>query len=297
MNVEFSRMVADSGRYNVQSVIHMLNTVLAQWYPASEARAMTRLIFHHLRGWDVTDMVIHSEDKITPLTLQSIDEILARLEQHEPLQYILREARFYGMDFEVNGATLIPRQETEELVDIVIKEADGKADLRVLDVGTGSGAIAIALSRNLRFPEVAAIDISRDALSVARNNAVRLHANVKFLHADVMKWSPEKDSFDIIVSNPPYVMESEKAGMDKNVLDYEPANALFVPDSDALVFYRRIAGIGRDVLVSGGRIYFEINPLCVGDLVDMMRNMGYDDVELHKDISHRNRFLSARKDK
>lgn len=297
MSVEFSKMVADSGRDNVQSVIHMLNTFLAQWYPASESRAMTRLIFHHLRGWDVTDMVIHAEDKITPLTLQSIDEILARLEQHEPLQYILREARFYGMDLEVNSATLIPRQETEELVDIVIKDADNQSDLRVLDVGTGSGAIAIALSRNLRFPEVTAIDISEDALSVARSNAARLHANVKFLHADVMKWCPDRDSLDVIVSNPPYVMESEKAGMDKNVLDYEPATALFVPDSDALVFYRRISGIGRDALVSGGRIYFEINPLCSDALVDMMRKMDYADVELHKDISHHNRFLSARIDK
>lgn len=295
MDTEFRELVAKGGDYSVARVSRLLSQVLEREYSESEARAMTRLIFHHLRGWDATGMVVHSADQVSPLTLQSINEILERLMRHEPLQYILHEARFYGMDLEVNGSTLIPRQETEELVDLIVKDFGRTPDLRVLDIGTGSGAIAIALSRNLLFPKVEAIDISEEALKVAHGNAKRLRADVKFMRADVMTWAPPKDSLDIIVSNPPYVMESEKSGMERNVLDYEPPTALFVSDSDPLLFYRRIAGIGQEALSKNGVIYFEINPLCAGKMVQLMEQTGYEDVRLHEDISHKHRFLSARK--
>lgn len=258
-----------------------------------EATAMARLIFHAVKGWDTTALVIHAADDLSESTIAIIDKILERLRNGEPLQYILGEAGFYGMNLRVTPATLIPRQETEELVEIIVDEMKGRRDLRVLDVGTGSGAIALALSRNLEFPDVTALDVSREALEVARENAARLHARIHFLEADIFIWEPSPRSFDIIVSNPPYVMERERKDMERHVVEHEPASALFVPDEDPLLFYRRIADIGTRALVSGGRIYFEINPLCADDMVDMMRSMDYKDIRLATDISRRRRFLTA----
>lgn len=254
---------------------------------------MARLIFRTLKGWDTTGLVIHAADDLSDFTMQRIDNILERLSHGEPLQYILGEARFYGMDLHVSPATLIPRQETEELVDLIVKRHRGEKDLRVLDVGTGSGAIAIALSRHLEFPEITAIDVSREALDVATRNASELHARIKFIEADIFEYQPAPHSFDIIVSNPPYVLESEKKDMERHVLDYEPASALFVPDDDPLRFYRRIAEIGRDALTEGGALYFEINPLCADTLLQLLIGMGYVEVETHEDISHRRRFITA----
>lgn len=258
-----------------------------------EATAMARLIFHAVKGWDTTALVIHAADDLSESTIDIIEKILERLRNGEPLQYILGEAAFYGMNLRVTPATLIPRQETEELVEIIVDEMKGRRDLRVLDVGTGSGAIALALSRNLEFPDVTAMDVSREALEVARENALRLHARIHFLEADIFIWEPSARSFDIIVSNPPYVMERERKDMERHVVEHEPASALFVPDDDPLLFYRRIADIGTRALVSSGRIYFEINPLCADDMVDMMRSMDYNDIRLATDISRRRRFLTA----
>lgn len=258
-----------------------------------EATAMARLIFHAVKGWDTTALVIHAADDLSESTIDIIEKILERLRNGEPLQYILGEAGFYGMNLRVTPATLIPRQETEELVEIIVDEMKGRRDLRVLDVGTGSGAIALALSRNLEFPDVTAMDVSREALEVARENAARLHARIHFLEADIFIWEPSPRSFDIIVSNPPYVMERERKDMERHVVEHEPASALFVPDDDPLLFYRRIADIGTRALVAGGRIYFEINPLCADDMVDMMRSMDYNDIRLATDISRRRRFLTA----
>ncbi|MDE6009913.1 MAG: peptide chain release factor N(5)-glutamine methyltransferase [Muribaculaceae bacterium] len=260
-----------------------------------EATAMTRLIFHALKGWDATGIVIHAADTLSEFTARRIEDILERLGNGEPLQYILGEARFYGMDLQVNPATLIPRPETEELVDLVVSSTRGLRDLRVLDVGTGSGAIAIALSRNMEFPEVTALDISGEALEVARANAARLHARINFLQADIFTWQPLPETFDIIVSNPPYVMESEKKDMERHVLEYEPHTALFVPDDDPLLFYRRIAETGRSALSRDGMIFFEINPLCAGSLQEMLTRMVYTDVETIQDISRRRRFIKARR--
>lgn len=258
-----------------------------------EATSMARLIFHSLKGWDTTDLVVHAPDNLSPFILERIDEIISRLKKGEPLQYILSEGRFYGMTLEVGPPTLIPRQETEELVEMIIREADGKPDLRVLDIGTGSGAIALALSRQLRFPEVTAIDISGEALEIARRNAARLHADVNFIQADIFRWEPEPDAYDIIVSNPPYICEKEKAKMESNVLDHEPHTALFVPNDDPLLFYRRITDISKRGLTGGGRLYFEINPLYARLLAKETEQAGFTDVRLLEDISHKLRFLSA----
>ncbi|MDE7343928.1 MAG: peptide chain release factor N(5)-glutamine methyltransferase [Muribaculaceae bacterium] len=258
-----------------------------------EATAMARLIFHALKGWDTTGLVVHAADEVSAFTEERIAEILRRLRGGEPIQYILGEGRFYGLDLKVTPATLIPRQETEELVEWVAEDYRGRKDVRVLDAGTGSGAIALALARNLEFPEVTGLDVSGAALAVARENGARLHARVDWVEADLFCWMPEARSLDVIVSNPPYVMESERSGMERHVLEHEPAGALFVPDDDALRYYRRLAEIGRTGLADEGRIYFEINPLKADELVEMMRGMGYEDVELRRDISGRNRMLRA----
>lgn len=273
----------------------LLRQELTPLFGVGEATSIARLIFHSLKGWDTTGLVVHAADVLSPFILTRIEEILNRLKSGEPIQYILGEGRFYGMTLKVTPAVLIPRPETEELVELIVKEADERPDLRVLDIGTGSGAIAIALSRNLRFPKIDAVDISSEALKVAEENARMLHAPVRFLCEDIFRWAPDDRSLDIIVSNPPYICEKEKKDMEKNVLDYEPHGALFVPEDDPLLFYRRIAEIGQDALVEGGKLYFEINPLYAVDLRGMLERMGYRQVCLVEDISRRKRFAIAEK--
>ena len=258
-----------------------------------EATAMARLIFHALKGWSTTDLVIHYSDTAGEFLTGRIREILGKLQEGEPIQYILGEARFYGMTLKVTPATLIPRPETEELVEIIVRENAERRGLRVLDVGCGSGAIAIALSRNLLFPEVTAIDISREAADVARENARMLHARIDVLQEDIFSYRTDARSLDIIVSNPPYVMESERSGMERHVLEHEPATALFVPDDDPLRYYRRIGLTGKEALRECGRLYFEINPLCAADLASLLREQGYRDVRILRDISGKERFATC----
>lgn len=262
-------------------------------YGEGEAVAMMRLIFRVLKGWDTTGLIVHEGDELSEFTIGEIKDVLRQLDEEKPIQYILGTGRFYGMDLKVTPATLIPRPETEELVDIIVDENRGRHDLRVLDVGTGSGAIAIALARNLSFSRVTALDISEEALEVAGENAERLNADVRFVKGDVFAYEPEGE-YDVVVSNPPYIAESEKNDMDRNVLEYEPERALFVPDSDPLVFYRRISELGKECLASGGCLYFEINPLFAAGLKTMLENSGYTDISITRDISGKERFAEAR---
>ena len=268
---------------------------LSPIYGAGEAKAMTRLIFHNLKGWNLTQLTIHSDMEASEYLQESVNRIIGRLLTHEPLQYILGEAYFYGMNLKVSRATLIPRPETAELVDLIVNEFRDRKDMKVLDIGTGSGAIAIALARNLPFADVTVIDISPEAVAVAKENATELRASVDFRQADVFMLKPEPDSFDIIVSNPPYIDESEKKVMDENVLNYEPHSALFVPDDDPLKFYIAIADYAKTALTRGGALYFEINPRHAGEMKDMIAGKGFSDVTLHRDISGKLRFLSCRK--
>lgn len=278
---------------------------LTPMYGAGEADAMVLLIFSALKDWNRTDLIVHGDLPVSDRMLAHAQDILERLMKHEPIQYILGLARFYGMDFKVNPSVLIPRPETAELVDIIVKDADGREDLRVLDIGTGSGAIAVALSRNLRFPEVTALEKSEAALAVAEENARRLHAHVKFIHADIFDWEPEPDSYDIIVSNPPYIPEEEKKDMEANVLDYEPVEALFVPDTAPLIYYSRIASIAAKALrhsdpdaksgnnAPGGYLYFELNPRFADAVRQMVLNEGFRSAEIINDSYGKARFLVA----
>ncbi len=268
---------------------------LASKYGNREAEWMMRTIFENIKGYTPVDVVLHRDEVLSEFIIGKINDVVARLMQNEPIQYIFGNTRFYGNTLVVSPATLIPRQETEELVDMIVKE-NQSPDLRVLDVGTGSGAIAVSLARVLKFPIVDAIDILADALDVARENARRLKVNVNFVQDDALTMSVRQPHmYDIIVSNPPYIVEKERVDMEPNVLEHEPWTALFVPDEEPLRFYDAIARYAKDALTLGGRLYFEINPLFVKEMEAMLDGYGFDDIAVIADMQGRQRFMMAKK--
>ena len=286
---------SDAPSLSIADVRRSLKDALTDKYGLREATAMARIAVATLKGWSFNELVANEDRPASDFLINRIDEIKSQLLNDMPLQYALGQTVFYGLTLKVGPGVLIPRPETEQLVDLIVKENPG-ADLRVLDVCTGSGAIALALARNLPFSRVDAVDVSPRALDYARRNTSDLKAKINILQEDVFSFTPKDSSYDIIVSNPPYIDESEKAGMEANVLDYEPHEALFVSDSDPLVFYRRIAELGLTTLCAGGRLYFEINPRHAADLKALLENMGYADVEVLKDVHGSLRFAKARKE-
>lgn len=263
-------------------------------YGRGEAEWMTRLTLEYVTGWSRVDLLVDADKELGEVRVEAVKNIVARLLKHEPLQYILGYEDFMGLKIKVSPSVLIPRPETQELVNIIIDREAKASDLSVLDAGTGSGAIAVALSRNLRFARVMAIDNSDAALEVARSNAERLRTPVTFVNADMLSLaSLPGEPFDIIVSNPPYVLDSERAEMSANVLGHEPSVALFVPDSDPLRFYlalARYAAAGG--LKPDGRLYFECNPLTIGVLSSQLE-VDFDEVEAIRDSFGRKRFIIA----
>lgn len=222
---------------------------------------------------------------------------LQRLLQHEPLQYVTSKAYFFGFEFFVNSNTLIPRPETEELVQLILSDIVEKQALspkNILDIGTGTGCIPITLFLNLPKTTVYAVDIDEKTLQVAQKNAHTLGATVYFEQIDILTQDLDKfPNFDIIVSNPPYVTEKEKAEIRKNVLDYEPHKALFVPDENPLLFYRRIAELAQNKLNANGTLYFEINQYLGAAMQDLLENLQFENVQLLKDLSGNMRFCKA----
>lgn len=259
-----------------------------------EARACADLMMEYYAGIDRLKRAVHPDAEVSESVMRQLDKALTRMEANEPLQYVTGEAWFHGLKLKVTPAVLIPRPETSELVDLIEKQCGDHQDLRVLDVCTGSGCIAVALARLLPFSRVTALDISDDALAVARDNADRLKVKVDFLNADALALpAPESSKYDIVVSNPPYVTERERAQIAPSVLDYEPGLALFVPDRDPLLFYRAIGEYAFKALESGGHLYFEINPGYAGDLSAMLSRQGWQDVNIIRDVHGRNRFAVA----
>ena len=261
-----------------------------------ESRAAARVIMEDVRGATPTDLVVNGDRTVEPPTLGRIYDIVARIISGEPVQYAVGSARFYGMDFTVTPDVLIPRPETEGLVDMIVSQWSGRDDLRVLDCGTGSGCIAIALARNLPFSAIDAIDISNAALKVAEENSRRLKTSVGFYRRDILKLTPpDAPLYDIIVSNPPYIARDEAAAMDDRVLGYEPAGALFVPDDNPLIFYRAISAYAVKALKAGGRLYFEIKPRFRDAMTAMLADDGFTDIDTRRDYLGRYRFVSASK--
>lgn len=277
---------------SLQQVRRKLQSALTPKYGEREATALARTVMLSLKGWS-WPVLLANEDRLAgDLIAGRCREVLDRLLEDMPVQYALGQATFFGLQFAVGPGVLIPRPETEQLVDLIITQ-NREADLRVLDLCTGSGAIAVALARNLPFSSVEAVDVSPEALGYARQNAERLKANVSFQEADVFHLNLKSGFYDIIVSNPPYVDESEKSTMEPNVLDYEPHLALFVPDSEPLVFYRQIVRLATDSLRPGGRLYFEINPRHEAELRALLESYGFEDIEFYKDVHGTTRFSSA----
>ena len=267
---------------------------LQDYYTPQEAGNLSRLICCEILGQPVVDYYLGKDITLSAKAEQELQSLLRRLRNFEPIQYILGEARFLGRTFQVASGVLIPRPETEELVEIMLKEISSTS--RVLDIGTGSGCIAATLAKELPGAQVTAWDVSEEALAIAAANSLALQVPVCFEQRDVLTYIPGvTERYDVIVSNPPYVTEAEKQDMERNVLDWEPSLALFVPDADPLRFYRRISVLGLEMLEPDGKLYFEINRTFGEDIVLMMRELGYRFVRLQKDISHNDRFVIAQK--
>lgn len=273
----------------------VLRDRLAALYEKREVEEMIRVIFGHLMGWTAVKLAINDEKELPEFIPARVEAIITRLENGEPLQYVLGKAHFHGHEFKVNRHTLIPRPETAQLVDIIVERYGESADLKVLDLGTGSGCIILSLGRALKFPVLSAADISRDALDVAAENAAALRVNVDFLQADILEPRTLPDGrWDIIVSNPPYVLESEKAGLQPQVARFEPPQALFVPDDNPLKFYLPIARYAASHLTAGGSLFLEINSALPRETAQLLSSAGFGTVEVLPDFNRQSRFIVAR---
>jgi release factor glutamine methyltransferase len=278
----------------IQSVIKIINDNLSPAYPREEIKGFVKLIFDHLLGISQLETHLRRHDHISEAKLTEIKEILQRLKNFEPIQYILGETEFYGLKFKVNQAVLIPRPETEELVDWILKDSPIQ-NAEVLDIGTGSGCIPIALGKNRPDLNIEGWDLSEEALMVARQNADMNKVNVEFAKVDILNWRTDclKKNYDLIVSNPPYVTTSEKTSLHKNVTDHEPHLALFVPDNDPLIFYNEIAAFGLSNLNKNGTLYFEINENMGNKVMNLLKSKNFSTVVLKKDINGKDRMVRS----
>lgn len=258
-----------------------------------EAAAVAQLVMEHVTRLNAVEIALHAQQDLSEYESKKLGDILGRLLQNEPVQYIIGEEEWGGLKIKVTPSVLIPRPETAQMVDIITDRWGGRSDLRVLDVCTGSGCIAVALALRLKFADVTAVDISGEALAVARENATRYKVKVDFMECDVLRGGCGLNGgYDIIVSNPPYIADNEREEMDARVLDYEPALALFVPDDDPLKFYKAIMELAAQLLNPCGALYFEINPLYVEPLKKMAHTLlPGRDVTIERDLYGRHRFM------
>lgn len=247
--------------------------------------------FHQLKR---IDLALNPDLEMDSLQLLRWESVVIELKKQKPIQYILGETEFYGLPFLVNENTLIPRPETEELVDLISKENQNQSsEIKIVDIGTGSGCIAISLAKNLPNAKVSAIDVSEKALATAEKNSEINQVKVNFILKNILETDDLEEQFDVIVSNPPYVRMLEKAEIKPNVLEYEPHLALFVDDNDALLFYRKIAQLALKNLTHRGKLYFEINQYLGKETVELLENLGFKKVRLIKDIYGNDRMISC----
>ena len=278
----------------VETMVQYYMEVLEPVYGAGEARSILNIVFKHFKKWDPIEIKMNALDTLSESELLNFHWFLKRLKNEEPVQHVLGYTEFYGLELSVNEHVLIPRPETEELVDLVSKEIDGRK-AKVLDVGTGSGCIPIALKFLNNQIEISGIDVSSEAIKVAELNAENIGVDVKFSEWDVFSVDIPSDlkELDYLISNPPYIPERDKDLMSKNVLDYEPHLALFVDDNDPLVYYKEIAKKGLDMLKSGGELYFEIHEEFGPQTKNMLEEMGYTYISIIQDLNQKDRIVNA----
>ena len=273
----------------VSNIIPYFIKQLSDNAPDREIISWAHLSIEHCLGYNRSDCIICSEQDITSVIANRLKQITTDLKTNNPIQYILGETEFYGLKLKVNEHTLIPRPETEELVDWVLKQEFSSA----LDIGTGSGCIPIALAKHTNA-SIMAIDVSENALEVAKENAILNAVKVKFILQDILQ-SESLPKVDLIVSNPPYVLDNEKLKMKKNVLDYEPDLALFVANNNPLIFYKKIAQLAFESLNESGKLFFEINEQFGRETITMLTKLGFVNIALKKDINDKDRMVKATK--
>lgn len=275
----------------MQPTIQYIRQELQPFYPKKEIEGFIKLIFSHLKNYSLTDLVLKREEILDKEDISAIREMVERLKLNEPIHYIIGTTEFYGLRLNVNPSVLIPRPETEELVDWIVKSET--AVNSVLDIGTGSGCIALALKKIFTETSVRGCDISDEALIVAGRNAALNHLEVGFFMADIFQWSAIKwpSKFDLIVSNPPYVTDDERHLMNVNVTGYEPHQALFVPDDNPLKFYTSIVQFASEWLNQNGKVYFEINEMFGKQVAGLLHSNGFAHVEIKKDLQGKERMV------
>jgi release factor glutamine methyltransferase len=264
---------------------------LSGFYDVMEIDNFFFMVLDHLKKVTKVDLALQPSLSFTLEETTQAFMILEALKTNQPIQYVLGKAHFFGLLFTVNENVLIPRPETEELVDWILKEVRNQSQMEVLDIGTGSGCIAISLAKNLKHAQVSAIDVSEKALQTAQSNAAENNVSVNFILEDILGVSSLAQHYDVIVSNPPYVRHLEKIEIQKNVLDFEPHLALFVEDTDALLFYRKIAQLALQHLNPDGRLYFEINQYLGKETVQLLDQLGYKNIELRQDVYGNDRMI------
>jgi release factor glutamine methyltransferase len=266
---------------------------LAKSYPETEIQSFFNILIESRLNLTRVEVALNPSPKFNEKDLIYFRKALANLKNNIPIQYILGEATFYGLTFKVNNTVLIPRPETEELADWIINDSKKKTQVKILDIGTGSGCIAIALAKNLPNAEIFAIDISAKALETAKLNSTTNKVSVHFIESDILSLNKLPHTFDIIVSNPPYVRELEKEQMHKNVLENEPHTALFVKNENPLLFYKKISAFAKTHLNNHGSLYFEINQYLGNETIDLLKSNGFKNIVLKKDIFEVDRMIKA----
>lgn len=282
------------------------NESLKHLYPTSEIDSFFFIILEEYMGFKRIDIVLKSDFNIDQKSLNLMQIATKQLEQEIPIQYIIGKTEFFGLPFNINKEVLIPRPETEELVERVIKEVSliktyktdsnettNEKQLKILDIGTGSGCIAISLKKEIPSSKISAIDVSNEALRIAKKNALLNKVDINFIHLDILKTNNLDKLYDVIVSNPPYVRELEKKEMKNNVLNNEPHLALFVDNKNPLLFYNKIAELAKNFLTKNGQLHFEINQYLGKETVILIAEKGFKNIQLKKDIFGNDRIISA----
>ena len=280
---------------NYSQIKKIFHQQLKEIYIENEIDSLFFIALEYVTSISKIEYILQKEEEISEEKLIKLKFILEKLTKNKPVQYITKKAYFYGLNFYVNEKVLIPRQETNELVDWVIMSVTHSKPIKILDIGTGSGCIAITLKKNLPLSEVFAIDISNEAIQVAQKNANDNEVEINFLQKNILEINDLKSNFDIIISNPPYVRELEKLEMASNVLDNEPHLALFVPDNNPLLFYEKITEIALKNLTEDGMLFFEINQYLSEETKKMIENKGFKNVTLRKDLQENYRMILAKK--